>query len=59
MKFAIAQIRKNAYNDPFQFDEKVDVSELETMNNDIRHIDPVRSMVNAIFMESRYFSLFI
>ncbi|APC48733.1 YceD family protein [Virgibacillus halodenitrificans] len=42
MKFAIAQIRKNAYNDPFQFDEKVDVSELETMNNDIRHIDPVR-----------------
>ncbi|OZU90422.1 hypothetical protein CIL03_04555 [Virgibacillus indicus] len=42
MKFALAQIRKRANNEPFAFDEKVDVSELETMNNDIREIKPVR-----------------
>ncbi|MFC3040229.1 YceD family protein [Virgibacillus xinjiangensis] len=42
MKFTLGQIKKNAYNEPFTFDEKVDVSELETMNNDIREIGPVR-----------------
>ncbi|MFC2950212.1 YceD family protein [Virgibacillus sediminis] len=41
MKFTLGQIRKNAYNEPYTFDEKVDVSELETMNNDIREIGPV------------------
>ncbi|WP_339227593.1 YceD family protein [Oceanobacillus sp. FSL K6-2867] len=42
MKFTLSQIRKNAVNRPFEFDEIVDVSELETMNNDIRKIKPVR-----------------
>lgn len=42
MKLTLAQIRKSANNEPFTFDEKVDVSELETMNNDIREIEPVR-----------------
>ncbi|PAV29899.1 hypothetical protein CIL05_08450 [Virgibacillus profundi] len=42
MKFALAQIRKNAFNKPYSFSEKVDVSELETMNNDIREIKPVQ-----------------
>ncbi|MUK89545.1 hypothetical protein GMD78_14350 [Ornithinibacillus sp. L9] len=42
MKFTVTQIKKKAFNEPFTFDEKVDVSELETMNNDIRRIDPVQ-----------------
>ncbi|MFD2043998.1 YceD family protein [Ornithinibacillus salinisoli] len=41
MKFTVAQMKKLGFNEPFTFDEKVDVSELETMNNDIRRIDPV------------------
>ncbi|CDQ40221.1 MULTISPECIES: YceD family protein [Virgibacillus] len=41
MKFALAQLKKSAYNEPFTFNEKVDVSELEKMNNDIRQIKPV------------------
>ncbi|GAB3068049.1 YceD family protein [Virgibacillus ainsalahensis] len=42
MKIALGQIRKNAYNEPYSFDEKVDVSELESMNNDIREINSVQ-----------------
>jgi uncharacterized protein len=42
MKFTLAQIKKNAFNKPFSFSGEVDVSELETMNNDIRKIDPVQ-----------------
>ncbi|MBM7598700.1 uncharacterized protein JOC34_001057 [Virgibacillus halotolerans] len=42
MKFILSQIKKSAYHGPFTFDDKVDVSELETMNNDIRKIEPVR-----------------
>lgn len=41
MKIPIGHIKKNAGNAPFRFDEQVDVSELETMNNDIREIGPV------------------
>ncbi|MFD1360236.1 YceD family protein [Lentibacillus salinarum] len=41
MKFSLGQIKKNATNGPFTFDEQVDVSELETMNNDIRKIGSV------------------
>ncbi|SET30053.1 uncharacterized protein SAMN05216389_108134 [Oceanobacillus limi] len=41
MKFTVAQIKKKAFNEPFTFADKVDVSELETMNNDIRQIKPV------------------
>ncbi|RKQ37384.1 YceD family protein [Oceanobacillus halophilus] len=42
MKFTLGQIRKHANNEPFTFDDNVDVSELESMNNDIREINPVR-----------------
>ncbi|WP_174613146.1 YceD family protein [Virgibacillus ihumii] len=41
MKFTVGQIKKNAYEKPFEFDDWVNVSELEAMNNDIRKIDPV------------------
>ncbi|WP_188454499.1 YceD family protein [Virgibacillus oceani] len=41
MKFSVAQIKRTTHNEPFTFDGKVDVSELETMNNDIRNIEPV------------------
>ncbi|MFD1038765.1 YceD family protein [Virgibacillus byunsanensis] len=42
MKFSLGEIQRKAYNEPFSFDGEVDVSELETMNNDIREIKPVR-----------------
>ncbi|MEC5422800.1 YceD family protein [Virgibacillus sp. C22-A2] len=42
MKFALAQIRKKAYKEPLTFDEMVDVSEVVSLNNDIREIKPVR-----------------
>lgn len=42
MKFSTMEIRNNAFDGPFMFDEIVDVSELETLNNDIKQIDPVR-----------------
>lgn len=38
MKFTLGEIKKKAYHQPFTFDEEVDVSELETMNNDIRKL---------------------
>ncbi|MBC5635859.1 DUF177 domain-containing protein [Ornithinibacillus sp. BX22] len=38
MKFTLAQLKKDAFNKPFHFSGEVDVSELETMNNDIRKI---------------------
>jgi uncharacterized protein len=41
MKFSVSKIKRSTYNEPFMFDDYVDVSELETMNNDIRTIDPV------------------
>ena len=41
MKFTLGQIRKHAHNEPYEFSDYVDVSELETMNNDIREIKPV------------------
>ncbi|WP_010530436.1 YceD family protein [Lentibacillus jeotgali] len=41
MKFSVAQIKRNASNEPFAFDDHVDVSELESMNNDIRKIGSV------------------
>ncbi|SDQ63331.1 uncharacterized protein SAMN05216232_2871 [Virgibacillus subterraneus] len=39
MKFTLGQIKNNAYNEPFSFDDWVNVSELEALNNDIREID--------------------
>lgn len=41
MKFAIAQMKKNAHRGTTSFQNEVDVSELETMNNDIREINHV------------------
>src|SRR5690625_5556385 len=42
MKFTLGEIKKGTHNQPFTFDEEVDVSELETMNNDIRELKTVR-----------------
>jgi uncharacterized protein len=42
MKITVAQLKKNAFNKPYSFSEEVDVSELESMNNDIRKIEPVQ-----------------
>lgn len=41
MKLTINQIRKGSVNEPYSFDEQVDVGELEALNNDIRVITPV------------------
>lgn len=41
LKFALAQVKKNANREAFSFQKEVDVSELETMNNDIREINKV------------------
>ncbi|MEN1966985.1 YceD family protein [Lentibacillus sp. N15] len=41
MKFPVSRIKQGTYNEPFVFDDVVDVSELETMNNDIREIGEV------------------
>lgn len=41
MKFSVSRIKQGTYNEPFEFDNMVDVSELETMNNDIREIGSV------------------
>lgn len=41
MKLTVNQIRKGSVNEPYFFDNQTDVSELETMNNDIRKIAPV------------------
>jgi uncharacterized protein len=58
MKLALSQIRKNAVNKPFEFDEVVDVSELETMNNDIREIKPVRVLGKADIQGDQFFFSF-
>lgn len=41
MKFSLGHIKKSTDQDPFTFDDYVDVSELESMNNDIRKIGSV------------------
>ncbi|WP_405102412.1 YceD family protein [Oceanobacillus sp. FSL H7-0719] len=48
MKFTVAQIHKSSINEPMEFEGIVDVSELETMNNDIRRIDPAQVHVTFI-----------
>jgi len=42
MKFSVTNLRNEAYVGAVSYDELVDVSELETLNNDIRKIDAVR-----------------
>ncbi|WP_306423660.1 YceD family protein [Virgibacillus pantothenticus] len=51
MKFALAQLKKNAYKEPFTFTDTEDVSELEVMNNDIRHIGEVEVQGTCFFQE--------
>jgi len=48
LKLALGQIRKNAFEQPYTFEEKVDVSELEKMNNDIRKIKPVNVQATCV-----------
>ena len=49
MKFVLAQLKKSAYKEPFVFEDTVNVPELETMNNDIRHIDEVKVQGTCFF----------
>lgn len=42
MKFTLNEIKKRAYNEPFSFNKEVDLSELESMNNEIREIKSVQ-----------------
>ncbi|QKY68946.1 DUF177 domain-containing protein [Lentibacillus sp. CBA3610] len=48
MKFPLGQIKKNTDSNPFTFDEHVDVSELESMNNDIREVGSVHVHGTAV-----------
>lgn len=41
MKFSLMEIKNNSFKGPYAFDGIVDVSDLTTLNNDIRKIDPV------------------
>ncbi|RCW70815.1 YceD family protein [Saliterribacillus persicus] len=40
MKFYLQKIRQSG-SEPFIFDEKIDISDIKDLPNDIRHIDPV------------------
>lgn len=40
VKFSVTQIKKNTYDGPFTFAGEVDITELETLNNDIRKTFP-------------------
>lgn len=42
MKISVSQIQRGSFNAPLEVEETVDVSELETMNNDIRRIGPAQ-----------------
>lgn len=42
MKLIVSEIRKTTFTETFTFDELVDVSELELLNNDIRKIGSVQ-----------------
>lgn len=60
MKLLLSQLKPKAYNEPFVFDEEVDVSEVVSMNNDIRAIKPVRVQGDCTFDEDEIvFSLTI
>ncbi|WLV25670.1 YceD family protein [Aciduricibacillus chroicocephali] len=54
MKWAVSQIKKQAFNEPFKFDEMVDVSELATLNNDLIRIDPVHVKGQCDFRHGQY-----
>lgn len=40
MQFIVSQIQKQAVNGPLNFDEQVDVQQLQKMHDDIRNTDP-------------------
>jgi len=48
LKLTLGQIRKHALEEAYTFEEEVDVSELEHMNNDIRKISPVHVKATCI-----------
>jgi uncharacterized protein len=58
MKFTIAQLKKNAFNRPFDFSREVDVSELESMNTDIRKITPVHIQGSCTMHGDQFFFKF-
>ncbi|MFS0672333.1 YceD family protein [Ornithinibacillus sp. 179-J 7C1 HS] len=58
MKFTLAQLKKDAFNKPFHFSGEVDVSELETMNNDIRKISSVEVEGTCNMQGEQYFFRF-
>lgn len=51
MKLTLGEIRKHALEEPYTFEENVNVSELEQMNNDIRKINPVNVQATCIMQE--------
>ncbi|ASK63598.1 hypothetical protein CFK37_16245 [Virgibacillus phasianinus] len=58
MQIAIGKIKRSTYNEPFQFEEYVDVSELEKLNNDIRKIEPVYVKGNCYIQGNEIISSF-
>jgi len=48
MKLALGQIRKHAWEEPYTFEDDVDVSEIVEMNNDIRKISPVNVQATCV-----------
>ncbi|WP_085992487.1 YceD family protein [Oceanobacillus senegalensis] len=58
MKFTLAEIRKYANHEALHFDDYVDVTELESMNNDIRKIEPVHVHGQCTQRGEQYFFSF-
>lgn len=48
LKFAVSQIQKDALQQPMTFDREVDVSEIETLENDILKAFPVHVVGSVI-----------
>ncbi len=48
MKLTVGQIQNSSFNEPLAVEDIVDVSELETMNNDIRRIEPAQVHVTFV-----------
>lgn len=48
VKFSLSQIRKNAYDQPFHFSGEVDISEIASLNNDIRQASVAHVSGNCV-----------
>lgn len=59
MQIAIGKVKQTSYNEPFHFEENVNVSELETLNNDIREIEPVHVKGNCYIQGDKIISSFM